>query len=56
MTAPVRFRQKDITRAIKAVDGLGFEEVQVTINPDGKIDVTVRKNVNLDELQGQDLD
>lgn len=55
MTAPARFSQADIKRAIKAVDGLGYEEVRVSIGVDGRIEVTVRKNVTNDN-EGVDLD
>ena len=55
MTAPARFTQSDIKRAIKAVSGLGYEEVRVAIALDGKIEVTVRKFAANDD-QGQELD
>lgn len=55
MTAPARFTQADIKRAIKAVEGLGYEEVRVSIGPDGRIDVTVRKNASNDNV-GEELD
>lgn len=55
MTAPARFSQADIKRAIKAVDGLGYEEVCVSIGPDGRIEVTVRRNATNDNA-GVDLE
>lgn len=55
MTAPAKFTQADIKRAIKAVDGLGYEEVRVSIATDGRIEVTVRKNASNDNA-GIDLD
>lgn len=41
MTAPARFRQADITRAMKAVFEAGREVHSVTIEPDGRIVVTI---------------
>lgn len=55
MTAPARFTQSDIKRALKATEGLGYEEVRVSIALDGKIEVTVRRNALSDDT-GQDLD
>lgn len=55
MTAPAKFTQADIKRAIKAVEGLGYEEVSVSIGIDGRIEVTVRKNASNDNM-GQELD
>lgn len=37
MTAPARFRQADITRAIRAAKAAGAAEVRVEIEPGGKI-------------------
>ena len=55
MTAPARFTQSDIKRALKAVSGLGYEEVRVAIDINGRIEVTVRKYAANDD-QGQELD
>lgn len=55
MTAPARFKQSDLRRAVKAVEGLGYEEVRVAIGIDGKLEITVRKHVNDDEM-GEELD
>jgi hypothetical protein len=55
MTAPARFKQSDLRRAIKAVEGMGFEEVRVSIGLDGKLELTVRKHANDDQM-GQELD
>lgn len=48
MTAPARFKQSDIRRAMKAAEGLGFDEVRVVVGPDGKIEVIARKASNDD--------
>lgn len=37
MTAPARFRQSDVTRAIKAVAAAGRKVQKVEIDPSGKI-------------------
>lgn len=37
MTAPGRFRQADITRALKAAQAAGIEDVRVEVETDGKI-------------------
>lgn len=55
MTAPARFTQADIKRAVKAVEGLGYEEVVVSIDINGRIEVTVRKNASNDNV-GEELD
>lgn len=54
MTASARFKQADIRRAIKAAEGLGFEEVRVVFDRDGKMEVVVRKNAS-DEDMGVEL-
>lgn len=54
MTAPARFRQSDIRRAVKSLDGLGYEEVRVAVSPDGKIEIIARKNA--EQQDGVDLD
>lgn len=56
MTAPARFTQADVRRAFKSVDGLGYEEVRVTVSPSGEIAITARRNANDDESEGQELD
>ncbi len=37
MTAPARFKQSDVSRAIKGVKAAGAEIVRVEIDPSGKI-------------------
>ncbi len=54
MTTAARFKAHDIRRAVKSVEGLGYEEVRVCIGPDGTIEVIVRRAVAHDA--GQDLD
>lgn len=46
MTAPARFRQSDIARALKAAKGCGFEEVRVRIDAGGQIEIIVGKAAN----------
>lgn len=48
MTAPARFKQSDIRRAIKAAEGLGYDEVRVVVGPDGKIEVVARRGATED--------
>lgn len=55
MTAPARFSQRDLRRAVKAVEGLGYEEVRVSIDLQGRLEVTVRKHMNDDDM-GEELD
>lgn len=37
MTAPARFRQSDVTRAIKAARAAGADDVRVELEPNGKL-------------------
>jgi len=46
MTAFARFKQADVTRAMKAAKSAGFDNVRVTIGVDGTIDVIVGKAAN----------
>jgi len=50
VTTPVRFRQADITRALKAAKAAGFDNIRVTIAPDGTIEVHVMAE-NLDHAR-----
>lgn len=43
MNVPARFKQSDIRRAIKSAAGLGYDEIRVSVNPDGRIEVVARK-------------
>lgn len=54
MTAPARFKQSDIRRALKAADNLGFEEVRVVIGPNGQIEVIAKRTAT--EEMGVELD
>jgi hypothetical protein len=55
MTSPARFKQSDLRRAVKAVEGLGYEEVRVSIDLQGRLEITVRKHVNDDEMDQEAL-
>lgn len=55
VTAPARFKQSDLRRAVKAVEGLGYEEVRVAIDLQGRLEITVRKHVNDDDMDQEDL-
>lgn len=46
MTAPARFRQADIQRALKAAKKSGFEQVCVRIGVDGGLEVIVGTAAN----------
>jgi hypothetical protein len=46
VTAHARFRQVDITRALKAAKKCGFEDVRVRIGVDGGIEVIVGTAAN----------
>jgi len=46
MTAPARFRQADIARALKAAKGCGYEQVRVRIGMDGALEVIVGSAAN----------
>ena len=39
MTAPARFRQTDIKRALQGAKAAGFDEVRVCIDLDGRIEI-----------------
>lgn len=46
MTAPARFRQADLARALKAAKACGFEQVRVRIGVDGGLEVIVGNAAN----------
>lgn len=46
MTAPARFRQIDVERALKACEKAGYEHVRVKVNVDGSLDIIVGKAAN----------
>lgn len=46
MTAPARFRQVDLQRALRAAKSCGYEEVRVKIDASGQIEVIVGKAAN----------
>lgn len=46
MTAPARFRQIDLQRALKAAKAVGYEEVRVRIDATGQIEVIVGRAAN----------
>jgi len=46
VTAPARFRQSDLARALKAAKSVGFENVRVCISVDGALQVIVGKAAN----------
>jgi hypothetical protein len=55
VTAPARFRQSDVTRALKAAKSAGFGDVRVRIGADGQIEVIVGKAAN-DTLPPEELE
>ena len=48
MTAPARFTQADLARAMKAAKSAGFEEIRVKVDLGGQIEVIVGKAANGD--------
>jgi hypothetical protein len=46
VSAPARFRQADIARALKAAKSCGFEDVRVRIDASGQLEVIVGKAAN----------
>ena len=55
MTAPARFRQADVTRAIKAAQSCGCDDVRVRIAVDGQIEIIVGRAAN-DQLPPVELE
>jgi ribosomal protein L1 len=48
MSTAARFRQADLSRALKAAKSAGFSEVKVRVDPAGAIEVIVGKAANED--------
>jgi hypothetical protein len=46
VTAPARFTQADVKRALLAAKGAGYHDVRVRIAVDGQIEVIVGKAAN----------
>lgn len=46
MTAPARFRQADIARALKAAKASGYEQARVIISVDGALEIVVGNAAN----------
>lgn len=46
MTAPARFRQVDLERAMRAAKKCGYEDVRVRIDASGQMEVIVGKAAN----------
>lgn len=46
MTAPARFRQADISRALNAARKSGFDQVRVRISVDGGLELIVGSAAN----------
>ena len=55
MTAPARFRQADLARALKAAKSCGFDDVRVRIDVAGQLEVIVGKVAN-DQPPSEELD
>lgn len=49
MTAPARFRQADLKRALKAARESGYDDVRVKIGAGGEMEVIVGKAANDEE-------
>jgi hypothetical protein len=46
VTAPARFRQADIARALKAAKRSGYEQVRVKVGVDGALEIIVGNAAN----------
>lgn len=46
MTAKSRFKQIDVTRALRAAKEVGFQDVKVRIDPAGGIEIIVGQAAN----------
>jgi hypothetical protein len=46
VTAPARFRQSDLARALKAAKSVGYDDVRVRIDASGLMEVIVGKAAN----------
>jgi hypothetical protein len=55
MSAPARFRQADLKRALKAAKDCGYDDVRVRIGIGGEIEVIVGKAAN-DQADPVELD
>lgn len=56
MTTPARFRQSDVTRALKACEAAGLSDAKVVLEPDGKITIMTGRFANDDEPNPWDED
>lgn len=54
MRSPRAFRQRDIARAVKAVQSTGVGVARVEIGSDGKISILTGKPVDASTASGQD--
>ena len=54
MTAPARFCQSDLQRALKAAKASGYEQVRVRIGMDGGLEVIVGNAAN--DSEPEELD
>jgi hypothetical protein len=49
MTRPARFRETDVSRAVRAVEKVGLSVARVRIEPDGSIEIVAGAGVANDK-------
>jgi hypothetical protein len=56
MTRPARFKQSDITRAIKGAQTAGFEPSGIEVGPDGRISIIFNSEGSTSRKSGNPWD